>query len=1018
MSKKTSTVKPEPDTNIHDEYFKYTKEYQTKYGNKVVVLLQVGAFFEVYGVRDNDTKIVSGSLIQEFSEICQLVMTEKKMNYKTGQIMMSGFRDYSIDKYLPKLTDAGYSVPVFIQEKTGKDIIRKLDRVYSAGTFLTSETDSSPVIMNNIMCIWLDLHKPFSGKTRETVVYGVSVINIFTGKSSMFQYETPFYMNTTTFDELERYVSVFCPSEVIILSPFENADLKTFIKFIGIKSHLIHKINCRDIENQKVVNCTNQKYIKQILTAFFDEDIYNHYSEFQNQVNATQSFCYLLNFIQEHNPDLVRKISPPDFDNTSYRMILANHTLSQLNIITNAAQDDNNGHLSSVLSLLNKCCSAMGKRKFKYQMTNPTFDEDWLNLEYKMISMMLSENNNYFVDVFRGELQQTRDIEKICRQLIIKRLNPSSIYQLYKTIHIIQQINVCLCENPDITSYLCNEFLNDASISGYAYIQTNVTAVLDNLDITFHIDKCKAISSMTNFEENIFKSGVSKELDEMVAALRKSETQFVAIQKFFNDLMQKKEKNYETEYIKIHDTERSGSSLQITTKRSLILKNELLGLVNSQSSATKWVQIDADLQIPLDKVVFTKASATTSDIDFPILTSICKDMQNYKEQMNVIIARTYIEYLDKFENDFFETLENIASYTAKLDVLQSKAYVARQYNYCRPIIVSSSEKSFIDATEVRHCLIEHLQQNEIYVTNDISIGCAEGESDGMLLYGTNAVGKTSFIRALGVCVIMAQAGMYVPCTEFKYKPYTAIYSRILGNDNLFKGLSTFAVEMSELRVILKMSDECSLILGDELCSGTETESAISIFVAGLMKLHEKRATYIFATHFHEIVGYDEITALSRLCMNHMTVRYDRESDCLVYDRKLKSGSGPRIYGLEVCKSLYLGDDFLETAHAIRNKYYPESRGELSHPITSYNANKIRGICEVCKTKIGEEIHHLQPQQMADANGFIGTFHKNHPANLISVCGICHDNFHEHEEEDVIITRKKTTRGYSIQKSPV
>jgi len=121
--------------------------------------------------------------------------------------------------------------------------------------------------------------------------------------------------------------------------------------------------------------------------------------------------------------------------------------------------------------------------------------------------------------------------------------------------------------------------------------------------------------------------------------------------------------------------------------------------------------------------------------------------------------------------------------------------------------------------------------------------------DGMLLYGTNAVGKTSLIRALGIAVIMAQCGMYVPCSKFVYKPYTAIYSRILGNDNLFKGLSTFAVEMSELRIILKMADDNSLVLGDEVCSGTETESALSIFVAALMQLHTKQVSFIFCNTF-------------------------------------------------------------------------------------------------------------------------------------------------------------------------
>jgi len=260
---------------------------------------------------------------------------------------------------------------------------------------------------------------------------------------------------------------------------------------------------------------------------------------------------------------------------------------------------------------------------------------------------------------------------------------------------------------------------------------------------------------------------------------------------------------------------------------------------------------------------------------------------------------------------------------------------------------------------------------------------------------------------------MAQSGMYVPCSKFIYKPYTAIYSRILGNDNIFKGLSTFAVEMSELRIILKMADKNSLILGDELCSGTETESALSIFVAGLMELAKKHCSFIFATHFHEILKFEEITNLKNVVTKHMAVTYDRENDYLIYDRKLRDGSGPRIYGLEVCKSLYLDDDFLESAYFLRNKYYPESRGDLSSPSSVYNSKKIKGIlCEKCGKNKGEEIHHLQQQKDANENGFIGSFHKNHPANLEFLCQSCHDEIHSEKGKRLAI-RKKTTKGHKI-----
>jgi DNA mismatch repair protein MutS len=150
----------------------------------------------------------------------------------------------------------------------------------------------------------------------------------------------------------------------------------------------------------------------------------------------------------------------------------------------------------------------------------------------------------------------------------------------------------------------------------------------------------------------------------------------------------------------------------------------------------------------------------------------------------------------------------------------------------------------------------------------------------------------------------------------------------------------------------------------------------------------------------------------------MSVRYDRELDCIIYDRKLKDGSGPRIYGLEVCKALHLEQDFLESAYAIRNKYYPESRGELSNTITAYNSKKVRGKCEMCKKEVGEEIHHMQQQRDADANGFIGSFHKNHRANLLTVCESCHNEIHHSTNNSPInggkkqspTVRKKTSAG--------
>ena len=1046
-----TTVQP-AEQGIYEEYFRLTQEYKTKYGAKTVLLMQVGAFFEVYGLKRPETGDVYGSSIMEMSEICQLNVSEKKSSYDNSQILMAGFRDYTIDKYIAKLVECGYTLPVFVQEKVGKVVKRVFDQVYSPGTIISCETDTQSSMTNNIMCIWMELHKPFGktspvmqSNTRESIVYGVSVVNIFTGKSSIFQYEAPFFMNTTTFDELDRYLSVYSPSELILISPFEGDDLHRVVQYSGIRTGAVHQICTKNkedkVQTKKLKRCSEQTYVKQLISAFYTEETYNICTEFQRDTIATQSFCYLLNFIQEHNPNLVKRISIPDFDNTSTRMILANHTLSQLNIIDDAITSSKQyGNVSSVLSLLNKCCTPMGRRKFQYQLTNPTFNEEWLNSEYIMTAMFLVDEQSHYIDAFRKLLGKVRDTEKLCRQLVSNKIYPSSLYHLYDSVNIIQQLNMCLYENPEICQYLCSDFFEKHNIGqSFTYVNEICTNITDFLDRNLILDVCATTTSMTVFPNNIIAPGISSEIDAILRKHKSSVAEFEQIREYMNDLMRQNEKSSDTEYVKIHETEKSGVSLQITTKRATALKMYMMkhekclpysspptddsnvlhqpaGTESNVSAQLFYIGSENTPVVSITDLRFVKTSSSITTIESDRLIALSREILNSKDELNNAITKVYLDIIAKFVSELFIELEHVSKYVAKLDVIICKAYIAKQYKYCVPTIDSCASKSYVNVRELRHCLIEHIQQNELYVANDVSIGM-DDDINGFLLYGTNAVGKTSFIRALGISVIMAQSGLYVPCSQFVYKPYTAIFSRILGNDNIFKGLSTFAVEMSELRIILKMSDENSLVLGDELCSGTEMESALSIFVAGLMELNKKNCSYIFATHFHEVTGYSEVTEMPKLGLKHMEVSYNRELDCLVYNRLLKQGSGPRIYGLEVCKSLHLEQEFLETAYAIRNKYYPENRGELSNEPSVYNRRKVRGKCEMCNNHIGEETHHLQQQRNADKNGFIGGIHKNHPANLLTVCEKCHDKIHSPKhsvEADVKAPKKtKTTAGYKL-----
>ena len=705
----------------------------------------------------------------------------------------------------------------------------------------------------------------------------------------------------------------------------------------------------------------------------------------------------------------------------------------------------------------------MGRRKTYEQITAPTYDEQWLNREYRTIQEVLDINTQTpkFIPELRRNIGQIRDIEKICRQIILKRIYPSAIYSLYKSVQRIRQINIGLFPHPKILEYLSTiGQQNKTLIQGTkeseqgSHIESVCMDVLGFLDRFFVVEKCKDVNSIATIDHTMIQPGVNKTLDVYVKEYVENMHRFHTIHTYLNNMMRGSNDftSENSQFVKIHETEKSGASLQITKTRSAKLKSILASIppppppqeqCQDSISRNRVLQITNNFSIPVDDIKFVSPSKTIDEITSPQIVEILHKISHLKIAIGKEVEVIYKSLLTRVESDLYDKLENLVEYITYLDVLQNKAHIAREYNYCQPSIQSDKgdgddAPSFFDIRELRHPLIEHIQQNEIYVTNDLALSyrdSADGlpkaqpssshiknipteNNRGILIYGTNAVGKTSFIRAVGLAVLMAQSGFYVPAAVFNYRPYKSIFSRIIGNDNLFKGLSTFAVEMSELRVILKYADQNSLILGDELCSGTEMESALSIFTTGLMDLYDKEATFLFATHFHEILEYDEIKEMQKgghLGVKHMAVHYDRELDNLIYDRKLTDGPGNRLYGLEVCKSLYLETDFLEQAYKIRNKYHPDARGGLTDQKAKYNARKIKGQCEMCNESMGEEVHHLIPQRGADKEGFIGHFHKNHPANLANICEKCHLYIHQNEKENPSIEqiRKKTTTGYKI-----
>ena len=415
--------------------------------------------------------------------------------------------------------------------------------------------------------------------------------------------------------------------------------------------------------------------------------------------------------------------------------------------------------------------------------------------------------------------------------------------------------------------------------------------------------------------------------------------------------------------------------------KSYLLKNKKIVIKNEK--------YDINLIIKNESINYKSTSTGgKTKIKGDQMTQLSEDLYKSKkleDEIKAVYKDVIIELYD-----YHNTLEDIIKLIGNLDCGLSSAKNHIKFNYCKPELDSSNCKSYIDCKDIRHPIIERILQNNLYVGNDVKLG--KDDSDGFLLFGTNA-SKSCLMKSIGLVVIMAQAGLYVPCSNLRLRPYMNIFSRIGNQDNIFTGKSSFTQEIAELRDIFNRINENSLILGDEPCSGTEHISAISIVSASIKLLCNKKSSFIFATHLHKLNEISLIKDLDNIHMYHLKIRYDEINGRLIYDRKLEKGLGNEEYGLEVAKSLSLGTEFMNDAFIVKNEL--KNIGLYSMKGSSYNQKKLIYKCEICDEE-AEEIHHIKYQCEANELGHIDNIHKNNKGNLCSICEKCHDKVHNNE----------------------
>jgi len=304
----------------------------------------------------------------------------------------------------------------------------------------------------------------------------------------------------------------------------------------------------------------------------------------------------------------------------------------------------------------------------------------------------------------------------------------------------------------------------------------------------------------------------------------------------------------------------------------------------------------------------------------PELKEYEEKVLNAEERIQEMEVRMFGELCRKVVEQG-ESIQTNGYLLNRLDVLSTFAYLAQLHSYIRP---EMTDDPVLQLTDNRHPVVETLlPATDRFIPNDLDMDA--GKNQIQLITGPNMAGKSTYLRQVGLTVLMAHLGCFVPARKATIGIVDKLFTRVGASDNLAGGESTFLVEMNEAANILNNATPNSLILLDEIGRGTATFDGMSLAWAITEYLHntpEVAARTLFATHYHELTSLE--SELSRLENRHVAVK--EYEDKIVFLRKVAAGPGDKSYGIHVAQMAGVPEPVLRRAREIL-KFHSES-GEI------------------------------------------------------------------------------------------
>lgn len=593
----------------------------------------------------------------------------------------------------------------------------------------------------------------------------------------------------------------------------------------------------------------------------------------QGMVAAINAAGALLRYLQEALCLPIHHIQDIRAYTTSHFMAL--DRMTQRNLELTASLQDGS-RKNTLLDVLDHTQTPMGARLIHQWIKQPLLSIQDIRQRHEAIQSFL--NHEKILDALRQQLIQVKDIERLMMKISAGYAMPRDLVALHHSFAPVGALKALLSS---LTTSL---------------IQTEVHQLDPLPDMNHRIAQALVDEPPLRLGEGkIFRDGYHKELDELREISRDSKAWIARYQ-----IQLREETGIKT--LKVGFNKMFGYYIEVSRGQTDRMPDTFL---------RRQTLVNAERYI----------SPALKDYESKVLTAE-ERIQAIESELFLLLRQEIAQYA--------KTVMRIAQALARLDCLSTLAYVARQYDYCCPLM---DEDHVIHIEEGRHPVIEQACKREKFIPNDTYLD--DQEQRLLLITGPNMAGKSTYLRQVALIVMMAQIGSFVPAKKARLGIVDKVFTRIGASDDLSRGQSTFMVEMTETANILNNVTSRSLVILDEIGRGTSTYDGISIawsVAEYLLTTEQRMAKTLFATHYWELTKLEERIPGA---INYNVAVHEAE-DHITFLRKIVKGGTDKSYGIHVARLAGLPQAVIQ-----RSKEILEHLEENANRKSAFEPSKIK-----------------------------------------------------------------------------